>query len=124
MQLFRKLIIRTTSGPFWVMYDNKCSFCYRITFLFKKFDYFDKIQWIDKSWSGEFPEEGRSMIKDTVVVYDPSNEKLYYKSKAVAKIIRCIPFGFTYAWILMLPGLSIFFDRIYDLISKNRVKLL
>ena len=124
MELLRKLIIRTTSGPFWVMYDNECSFCYRITSLFKKVDFFDKIQWISKSWSGDFPEEGRVMIEESVVVYDPSKKELYYKSKAVAKIIRCVPFGFIFAWILVLPGFSVFFDRIYDLISKNRMKLL
>ena len=64
------------------------------------------------------------MIEESVVVYDPSKKELYYKSKAVAKIIRCVPFGFIFAWILVLPGFSVFFDRIYDLISKNRMKLL
>jgi len=124
MQLIKKLINKTTKGPYWVMYDNECSFCYKLTSTFKKFDFFDKIQWIDKNWKGKFPEEGRSMIEHTVVVYNPSNKKLYYKSRAVAKIIRCIPFGFVFAWILILPGLSIIFDRIYDLISRNRMKLL
>ena len=124
MQFLRKLIISTTDGPYWVMYDNECSFCYNLTSLFKKVDYFDKIQWIDKRWKGNFPEDGRNMIKETVVVYDPSKKELYYRSRAVSKIIKCIPFGFCIAWILILPGLSIFFDRIYDLISKNRMKLL
>ena len=123
MQFFRKLIISTTDGPYWVMYDNECGFCYKITSLFKKFDYFDKIQWIDKTWKGEFPQQGRSMIGDTVVVYDPSTKKIYYKSRAVAKIIRCVPLGFMFAWILTLPGLSVLFDRIYDFVSRNRMKL-
>ena len=123
MQLFRKLLIRTTSGPIWVMYDNECSFCFRITSLLKKFDYFDKIQLVDKNWSGDFPEEGRAMIQETVVVYEPSKKDLFYKSKAVSKILLCTPFGFSYAWILALPGLSNFFNRIYDFISKNRMRL-
>ena len=124
MQFFRKLIISTTDGPYWVMYDNECSFCYKLTSLFKRFDYFDKIQWIDKNWNGDFPADGRNMIKKTVVVYDPSKKELYYKSSAVSKIIKCIPLGFAISWVLILPGLSIIFDRIYDLISRNRMKLL
>ena len=87
MNFIRKIINKTTSGPYWVMYDNECSFCYRITRFFKTFDMFDKIQWIDKDWKGSFPDEGRAKIKDTVVVFNPSNNKLYYKSKAVSKII-------------------------------------
>ena len=122
MNFIRKIMNRTTSGPYWVMYDNECSFCYRITRFFKSFDMFGKIQWIDKDWKGSFPNEGRAKIKDTVVVFNPSNNKLYYKSKAVSKIISCVPFGFLVFWIFRIPGLSIFFDWIYDWVSRNRMK--
>ena len=122
MNFIRKIINKTTSGPYWVMYDNECSFCYRITRFFKSFDMFDKIQWVDRNWTGSFPDEGRSKIKDTVVVFNPSNNKLYYKSKAVSKIISCIPFGFLVFWVLRIPGLSIFFDWVYDWVSRNRMK--
>ena len=83
---------------------------------------FDKIQWVDKDWEGYFPDEGRSMIEKTVVVFNPANDRLYYKSNAVSRIILCIPFGFLFFWILLIPGLSIFFDWIYDRISENRMK--
>ena len=122
MNFIRKMINSTTSGPYWVMYDNKCGFCYRITRFFKFFDMFDKIQWVDKDWTGYFPDEGRAKIQETVVVFDPSNSRLYYKSKAVSKIILCIPFGFLFFWILLIPVLSIFFDWVYDRISENRMR--
>jgi len=83
---------------------------------------FDKIQWVNKNFKGGFPDEGRAKIEKTVVVFDPSNQKLYYKSKAVSKIISCIPFGIFFFWILLLPGLAIFFDWIYDKISDNRMR--
>ena len=123
MNFIRKIINKTTSGPYWVMYDSKCGLCYRVTRFFKLFDIFDKIQWVDKNWKGYFPDKGRSKIKETVVVFDPSDNKLYYKSKAVSKIISCIPFGFLFFWILLIPGLSIFFDKVYDWVSDNRMKL-
>ena len=122
MNFIQKIINKLTAGPYWVMYDSKCGFCYRITRFFKFFDMFNKIQWINKDWSGEFPDEGRSKIQETVVVFDPSKNKLYYKSEAVSKIISCIPFGVLFFWILIIPGLSFLFDRIYDLISDNRMK--
>jgi len=123
MNFIRKIVNKTTSGPYWVMYDSKCGFCYRITRFFKFFDIFDKIQWVDKDWKGYFPDKGRARIEETVVVFNPSNNKVYYKSKAVSKIILCIPFGFLFFWILLIPVLSIFFDWLYDRISENRMKL-
>jgi len=123
MNFIRKLMIKTTWGPYWVMYDNECSFCYLITRRFKRFDKFDKIQWIDKGWSGDFPSEGRQRIADTVVVYNPIDGNLYYKSEAISKIILCIPFGVLFAWVLRIPGLVYFFDWLYDRVSKNRNRI-
>ena len=123
MNFIRKFFIKTTSGPYWVMYDDECGLCYRITRFFKEFDIFNKIQWIDKNWDGDFPLEGRSKINETIVVYNPSSNKLHYKSDAVFKIILCIPFGFLFAWILKIPGLNIFFDWLYDKIADNRKRI-
>ena len=67
--------------------------------LFNHFDIFNKIQWVDKDWRGYFPDEGRDQIEKTIVVFDPKENKLYYKSKAVSRIILCIPFGFLFFWI-------------------------
>ena len=123
MNFIRKVIIKSTWGPYWVMYDNECSLCYRITRFFKIFDLFDKIQWIDKDWEGDFPEKGRSKISKTIVLYNPIGKRLYFKSEAISKIMLCVPFGFLFSWILRVPGLSIFFDWIYDKVSENRMKI-
>ena len=120
MNFIRKLIIKTTWGPYWVMYDSECGLCYRITSFFKKLDIFDKIQWVDKNWDGDFPIEGRNKIDETVVVYNTSNNKLHYKSDAIFRIMLCVPFGFLFAWILKIPGLNIFFDWFYDKVSSSR----
>ena len=117
------MINKTTCGPYWVMYDSECGFCYRVTRFFKFFDTFNYIQWISKDWKGDFPIEGKNRVGESVVVYDPLEKKLYFKSHAVSKIIRCIPFGFLISWILVLPGLSVFFDRFYDIIAKNRMRI-
>ena len=102
------------------MYDNECGLCYRITRFFKLFDFFDKIQWVSKDWKGDFPLEGREKVSKSVVVYNPSTKNIYIKSHAVAKIINCVPFGFLISWILRLPVLSYCFDKLYDIIAKNR----
>ena len=120
MQVFQKTINKTTSGPYWVMYDDKCSFCCVIMRFFKRLDMFNKIQWISKDWDGDFPEKYKKKIAQTIVVYDPSSHRAYYKSEAVYKIIMCIPFGFVFAWGLRIPFLLGLYDRIYDKVSKNR----
>ena len=120
MQALQKIINKTTYGPYWVMYDNKCSFCHLIMRFFKRFDLFSKIQWVSKDWNGDFPDEYRDQISKTIVVYDPSSNKAYYRSEAVYRIIICMPFGIIFAWILRTPFLLGFYDRVYDKISDNR----
>ena len=109
-----------TMGPYWVMYDNECSFCSRIMRTITRIDIFEKIQWIDKNWDGDFPEEGRLKISHTIVVFNPTDQKLFYKTDGIFRIVMCIPFGFSIAWILKVPILSIFFDYIYDWVSRTR----
>lgn len=102
------------------MYDNDCLFCCRIMKTISALDVFDKVQWVDKNWDGDFPEQGRLQITHTIVVYSPKGQKLYYKTDGVFRILMCIPFGFILAWILKIPILSIFFDYIYDWIARTR----
>ena len=123
MNFILKILNRTTCGPYWVMYDSECGLCYRVTRFFKRFDIFNKIQWIDKDFKGDFPDQGKDRINETVVVYNPADNKLYFKSHAVSKIISCIPFGFLFSWILRVPGLSVFFNWVYDRISINRMRI-
>ncbi len=102
------------------MYDNDCLFCCRIMKIISTLDMFDKVQWVDKNWEGDFPKEGRLQITHTIVIYDPKGQKLYYKTDGVFRILMCIPFGFILAWILKIPILSIFFDYVYDWVARSR----
>ena len=120
MQVFQKIINKATSGPYWVMYDDKCTFCCLIMRFFKRLDIFNKVQWVPDDWDGDFPEEYKDKITQTVVVYDPSSNMAYYKSEAVYRIITCVPFGFIFAWTLRIPFFLRFYDRLYDKISRNR----
>ena len=120
MNFLYKIINKTTWGPFWVMYDNDCLFCCRIMKTISGLDIFDKVQWVDKNWDGDFHEQGRLQIAHTIVVYNPKGQKLYYKTDGVFRILMCIPFGFILAWILKIPILSIFFDYIYDWVARTR----
>ena len=120
MHLISKMINRTTLGPYWVMYDNECSFCCQIMRVINYLDAFDKIQWIDKNWDGNFPNEGRIKITQTIVVFNPAANKLYYKTDGVFRILMCVPFGLLVAWIFKIPGLSIFFDYLYTRVANKR----
>ena len=120
MNILYKIINKTTKGPYWVMYDNECSFCCKIMRSIHCLDLFSKIQWVDKDWGGDFPARGHLKISDTIVVFNPKGEKLYYKIDGVFRVLMCIPFGFCVAWILKIPILSIFFDYGYDWISRSR----
>ena len=120
MRAISKIINRTTLGPYWVMYDNECSFCCQIMRVINYCDAFDKIQWIDKNWDGDFPNEGRIKIEQTIVVFNPVTNRLYYKTDGVFRILMCVPFGFLIAWIFKIPGLSSFFDYLYTRVANKR----
>jgi len=120
MRIVGKIINKITQGPYWVMYDNECQFCCRIMRVIHRLDTFNKIQWIDKNWDGRFPDEGRKNIAHTIVVFNPIDNKLYYKTSALFKILMCIPFGFLISWILKIPLLSNLFDYLYDKVASNR----
>ena len=82
MKFILKILNRTTCGPYWVMYDSECGLCYRVTRFFKRFDIFNKIQWIDKDFKGDFPDQGRNRINDS---------RISFRDKADT-IVR-VPFG-------------------------------
>ena len=120
MEFIKKVFNKTTQGPFWVMYDNDCPFCCKMTYFFKKLDYFDKIQWVKKDFEGDFPKEALSKIDSTIVVYDPSKHEVFYHSEAVFKIISCLPLGLFFVGGLKIPGVLKVCDFYYKRISKNR----
>ena len=123
VRFLQKIMNKTTSGPYWVMYDNECGFCYSIVRFFRRLNWFNKIQWVSKDWDGNFPDQYKAHIDKTIVVYDPSSNKAYYRSEAIYKILTCIPLGFIFAWILRIPFLLSTYDRFYDKISDNRNKI-
>ena len=123
MRFLQKIINKTTFGPYWVMYDNECGFCYSIVRFFRRLDSFDKVQWVSKDWDGDFPDQYKAPINQTIVVYDPLLNKAYYRSEAICKILTCIPFGCIFSWVLKVPFLIDFYDRVYDKISNNRNKI-
>ena len=114
------MINKMTLGPYWVMYDNDCHFCCNIMKATHRIDLFSKIQWIDKNWDGDFPNEGKIKIHYTIVVFDPSKNCLYYKTNGVFRILMCLPFGFLIAWVFKVPLLSNIFDYLYDKVADNR----
>ena len=120
MEFIKKIINKTTCGPFWVMYDHECPLCCKVVSSFKKFDYFNKVQWLKKNFKGDFPKEAISQIDSTIVLYDPEKSQVFYRSEATFKIISCFPFGVFILWTLKIPGVLRICNFWYKKISNNR----
>jgi len=118
--IFNKIINKIFWGPYQVMYDNECVFCCQIMRLISRVDVFSRICWVDKSWDGDFPKEGRLKIEETIAVFSQDKNKLYFKTDGAFRILMSLPFGCLVAWILKIPLLSIFFDYLYDRVASNR----
>ncbi|MAV64493.1 MAG: hypothetical protein CMG00_04800 [Candidatus Marinimicrobia bacterium] len=120
MNFIKKLIIKTSCGPLWAMYDNDCSFCSSVSDKFKKIDVFKKVQWVEKDFKGKFPEGYLNRIKSTIIVYDPLKDKGYYNSVAILKIMSCLPFGRFFLIFLRIPWMLKVFNFLYKIVSRNR----
>ena len=123
IDLLKKYLSRLSPGSLIAFYDSDCGFCHQSARIIRRMDLFSSITWAGKDWRDEKPEELDSLRDSTIVIWDKQNNKVYTRHKAFSKIISSLPFGFLFAWIFLVPGLSHLAGYIYDLISRKRTSI-
>ena len=116
-----KAIARDSDSRLIVLYDGFCNLCSNTVLLFLKLDRKKKFKFIALQSA-----IGQDMLKriqnmgsdiDTVMVF--KNDQVYYKSKAIFKIIRETG-GITRFLLVFSIFPDRFNDYFYDLVARNR----
>jgi predicted DCC family thiol-disulfide oxidoreductase YuxK len=123
IDLLKGCLSKLSSGPFVAFYDSDCGFCHQTARIIRRMDLFENITWAGKDWKDEKPEPLEQLAESTIVLWDKNNNRVYTRHEAFSRIISSLPFGFVFAWLFMVPGLSHFSGYIYDLVSRNRTSI-
>lgn len=123
INFLRGCLSKLSSGPFVAFYDSDCGFCHQSARIIRRMDLFENITWAGKDWKEERPEALEGLADSTIVLWDRDNSKIYTRHEAFSRIISSLPFGFLFAWLLMVPGLSHLSGYLYDTVSRSRTSI-
>ena len=123
MDILKNLISRCCNRKYTVFYDRDCGFCHLTARVLRRMDVFSRLNWADRLSDGDKPKNLNTLLKTTIVVWDPQTDEIWTRHKGFSRIISVFPLGFLIAWILRFPGLEKLFGYIYDFISNNRTSV-
>jgi len=120
-----------------VIYDVDCGVCLWTTRLLKRLDAHKHLAFQGNDDLGRLlrpKSDGtvesvdlpagvtEELVQSSVVVVD-TDGKIATRGRAVAEVLRALPFGAPIAFFMGLPGLSAIFDRLYDAFAKRRTNV-
>lgn len=104
-------------------FDAGCGICFQSARLFARLDRSSRVE-LRPNYASELPEDLDPALADaTILVRDPESERVFTRSRAIAELVRALPFGMLPWLVLRIPGLSLLWDRLYDAVARNRAQL-
>ena len=124
IEKFKSFILnRYKDSKYILFYDSDCGFCHYSIRVIKRLDIFQRLVFADKTYSGKKPKSLDDALDYTALLYNPSNEKVWLRHEVFGKILIILPFGFLLGWIFFIPGVSIIFRKIYDIVAFRRTDI-
>jgi predicted DCC family thiol-disulfide oxidoreductase YuxK len=124
IEKFKSFILnRYKDSKYILFYDSDCGFCHYSIRVIKRLDIFQRLVFADKTYSGKKPKSLDDALDYTALLYNPSNEKVWLRHEVFGKILIILPFGFLFGWIFFIPGVSIIFRKIYDIVAFRRTDI-
>lgn len=127
---YDKIILTKSIGLIYLkttaLYDETCSLCKDSKQIFKKIDWFRKIEWISlqnyEKNNHLFSFDRTSLRKELHII--TSSGKVLKGYSAVRYLLLLSPPMSLFGILLYIPGMAFFGDPIYKRIAKNRHKFL
>ena len=124
IEKFKSFILnRYKDSKYILFYDSDCGFCHYSIRVIKRLDIFQRLVFADKTYSGKKPKSLDDALDYTALLYNPSNDKVWLRHEVFGKILIILPFGFLFGWIFFIPGISILFRKIYDIVAFRRTDI-
>jgi len=120
-KVIRKFLIR--NQKYILFYDSDCGFCHYSVRIIKRLDIYSRITFADSNFNGDKPADFEKLNSMTAILYNQNSKQQWIKHQAFGKIMILLPFGFLLGWIFFVPGFSMLFEKIYDVIGKNRASI-
>lgn len=110
---------RTLPRPFEVHYDSASGLWHLYARIMRRFDVFGRITWVGRDVE-ERPEGVELTADEALVVYVPADRRVVHGAAAASRILRAVPFGFAFAWVLHIPGISHLANAKMGYLSRHR----
>ena len=124
IERFKSFILnRYKDHKYILFYDSDCGFCHYSIRVIKRLDIFQRLVFADKTYDGKRPDSLDDTLNYSALLYYPSNDKVWIKHEVFGKVLILLPLGFLFGWIFFIPGLSILFRKIYDIVAINRTSI-
>lgn len=121
INIIKKVFNKLHGKPITLIYDSDCGFCHHIVRVIKRFDAFGKITFYGNEWVNNDNSEIDDIRKESILVFKNNNPpKIYSHHRAFFILINCLPLGFLFSWIILIPGISHIVNFTYKTIAENR----
>lgn len=102
-------------------FDSDCGICFQAARLLARLDVFERIELCSNQDRDALPAgTGPELVEHTIVVVDLDHGRVYLRSEAIARLCLALPFGALPFAVLRAPGLRAGFERLYELVARNR----
>jgi predicted DCC family thiol-disulfide oxidoreductase YuxK len=106
-----------------VIFDADCGICLWTCRLLKRLDPWHCLSFVGNDETARLPEGLDPKLCETTVVVVDAAGRFFLEEKALARVLRALPFGIVLGWWLYVPGLSLLGRALYRPVASNRIAL-
>lgn len=109
-------------APRRCFYDADCGICTACVRLAQRWDRAGRIEFVPNHAQDRLPAGcDPALVRETIVVVAEGQTTL--RAEGVAVLLRALPFGTPWSFMLGLPGIAGLADRAYRAVSRNRHRI-
>ncbi|HKP64922.1 MAG TPA: DCC1-like thiol-disulfide oxidoreductase family protein [Polyangiales bacterium] len=107
-----------------VFVDDDCGFCMMCARLLARLDVLERLEFASNGDQERLPSGiSLEMANESITTLDLDTGRVHRGSAAFAALLRSLPFGFSLAIPLTLPGLRVPAEAAYMLVARNRLDI-
>ena len=107
IELLARWLTKLAGPPIVVWFDSDCGVCTWCARVGARLDRLDRTTWAGRDREGPPGLADFEALQDhTIIVWSPEQDRVWTEAAAVARVVRAMPGGALFAWVLRVPGLA------------------